>query len=63
MTGCRTKISFLSTPGRSRIVYLDEIPVTDLRQGDAIKLKEKVYAIMEEKLKAYKASWIEPVIK
>jgi 1-acyl-sn-glycerol-3-phosphate acyltransferase len=54
---------FLATPGRSRIVYLDEIPVTDYRQGDAGRLKEKVYAIMEEKLIAYKASWIRPAVK
>jgi 1-acyl-sn-glycerol-3-phosphate acyltransferase len=49
---------FSFTPGRSRIVYLQEIPVAGLTAADAKWLKEKVYTIMEEKLIAYKASWI-----
>lgn len=46
------------TPGRCRIVYLNEIPVEGLTITDVTKLKEKVYAIMENKLKEYKAAWI-----
>jgi len=49
---------FSFTPGKARIVYLDEIPVEGLTLKDVKQLKEKVYAIMEEKLIAYKASWI-----
>jgi 1-acyl-sn-glycerol-3-phosphate acyltransferase len=50
---------FSLTPGISRILYLDEIPVEGLTTADVVKLKEKVYVIMEEKLKEYKAAWIE----
>ena len=49
---------FSMTPGRCRIIYLDEIPVNGLTRADAAILKEKVYNIMAEKLKEYKASWI-----
>ena len=45
-------------PGRSRSVYLEEIPVEGLTLDDVDFLREKVYKIMEEKLIAYKASWI-----
>lgn len=46
------------TPGRSRIVYLEEIPVDGLTTKDVKYLKDKVYKVMEEKLIEYKASWI-----
>lgn len=49
---------FSFTPGKARIVYLDEIPVEGLTLKDVKLLKEKVYAVMEEQLIAYKASWI-----
>jgi 1-acyl-sn-glycerol-3-phosphate acyltransferase len=49
---------FSITPGRSRSVYLEEIPVDGLTLGDVDFLREKVYKIMEEKLMEYKASWI-----
>ncbi|GAB2815012.1 lysophospholipid acyltransferase family protein [Ferruginibacter profundus] len=49
---------FSFTPGRSRIVYLEEIPVEGLTVKDVKELKERVYKIMEEKLVGYKASWI-----
>lgn len=49
---------FSITPGRSRSVYLEEIPVEGLTLDHVDFLREKVYAIMEEKLIAYKASWI-----
>jgi 1-acyl-sn-glycerol-3-phosphate acyltransferase len=46
------------TPGRCRIVYLDEIPVEGLTIADVPALKERVYRIMEKELIAAKASWI-----
>ena len=52
------KSIFSFTPGKSRIVYLEEIPVDGLTVKEVRYLKEKVYKIMEEKLIAYKASWI-----
>ena len=45
-------------PGRSRTVFLEEIPVDGLTSKDVNALKEKVFAIMEEKLLAYGASWV-----
>jgi 1-acyl-sn-glycerol-3-phosphate acyltransferase len=45
------------TPGRSRILYLDEIPVTGYTPADAGRLKEEVYALMEKKLVGYNAAW------
>lgn len=49
---------FSFTPGKARIVYLDEVPVEGLTLKDVKELKEQVYALMEEQLIAYKASWI-----
>ncbi|MET0395044.1 MAG: lysophospholipid acyltransferase family protein [Chitinophagaceae bacterium] len=49
------------TPGRCRIVYLDEIPVTGLAIKDVPMLKQEVYRRMEEKLLAYQAPWIQPL--
>lgn len=49
---------FLMTPGRCRIVYLEEIPVAGLTGSDIQQLKEKVYRRMEEKLVEYRAAWI-----
>jgi 1-acyl-sn-glycerol-3-phosphate acyltransferase len=49
------KSIFSLTPGRCRIVYLEEIPVDGM---DLQPLKEKVYEVMEKKLKEYGASWI-----
>ncbi len=45
-------------PGRSRSVYLEEIPVEGLTLADVDFLREKVYKLMEQKLIEYKASWI-----
>lgn len=50
--------AFTITPGRSRAIYLDEIKVDGFTLQDTALLKAKVYAIMEEKLIAYNASWI-----
>lgn len=48
---------FCMTPGRSRIVYLDEIPVAGYTSTNVEKLKQKVYAVMENKLIEYDAAW------
>ena len=48
---------FLMSPGHSRIVYLDEIPVSTYTIKDVRKLKDEVYAIMEKKLVEYDAAW------
>jgi 1-acyl-sn-glycerol-3-phosphate acyltransferase len=45
-------------PGRSRSVFLEEIPVAGLSSADMPALKQKVYEIMEKKLVEYKAAWI-----
>jgi 1-acyl-sn-glycerol-3-phosphate acyltransferase len=41
------------TPGTSRVVYLNEVPVDGLTMKDVKVLKEAVYQIMEEGLKRY----------
>ena len=51
---------FSLTPGRCRIVYLDEISVEGLTTSDTAKLKEKVWNIMTKKLREYKVSWLPP---
>jgi 1-acyl-sn-glycerol-3-phosphate acyltransferase len=51
--------SFFSlTPGKTRTVFLEEVPVEGLTIDDMPALKQKVYKMMEEKLIDYKASWI-----
>lgn len=52
------KSIFGMTPGRCRIVYLEEIPVAGLTIADIPFLKQKVHDIMKNKLVEYKASWI-----
>lgn len=49
---------FSLTPGKCRIVYLDEVPVNGLTINDVKTLKETVYKKMEQELIKYKASWI-----
>ncbi|MBK8605988.1 MAG: 1-acyl-sn-glycerol-3-phosphate acyltransferase [Chitinophagaceae bacterium] len=48
---------FKMTPGRSRILYLEEISVVGYSIDDLDKLKEEVYAIMEKKLIEYNGAW------
>ncbi|NOT50522.1 MAG: 1-acyl-sn-glycerol-3-phosphate acyltransferase [Chitinophagaceae bacterium] len=48
---------FNMTPGRSRLLYLAEIPVTGYTVADVSKLKDEVYTIMEKKLIEYDAGW------
>lgn len=49
---------FSLNPGRSRSVYLDEIPVEGLVSRDVEILKQKVFDAMERKLIEYKVGWI-----
>jgi 1-acyl-sn-glycerol-3-phosphate acyltransferase len=51
---------FSMTPGRSRILYLAEIPVAGYTVANAGKLKDEVYTIMENKLIEYDAGWRKP---
>lgn len=52
------KSIFAMTPGKCRIVYLEEIPVNGLNIEDVQVLKQKVYNTMESKLIHYDAAWI-----
>jgi 1-acyl-sn-glycerol-3-phosphate acyltransferase len=52
------KSIFSLTPGKSRAVFLDEVPVEGLVVGDLPLLKKRVYGLMDKKLREYKASWI-----
>jgi 1-acyl-sn-glycerol-3-phosphate acyltransferase len=49
---------FTLLPGRSRSIFLKEIPVDGLIITDLPLLKQRVYAIMEERLREYQASWL-----
>lgn len=49
---------FSLNPGRSRSVFLPEIPVEGLTMDNLAELKERVRGMMEEKLIALKATWI-----
>lgn len=51
---------FSLNPGKSRAVYLEEVPVENLTQKDVPGLKLKVYDLMDRKLREYKATWIKP---
>ena len=52
------KSIFSITPGKCRAIFLDEIPVEGLTHQDVATLKQKVYTLMDAKLREYKASWI-----
>ncbi len=52
------KSIFSLNPGISKTIFLEEIPVAGLTSKDLPALKEKVYQLMEVKLKAYRAKWI-----
>lgn len=47
------------TPGKCRVVFLAEIPVAGLTITDVAALKLQTHTLMTEKLKEYKATWIE----
>lgn len=46
---------FELTPGINRVVYLEEVPVTDLGMKDIQALKQKVYSVMENGLRRYRS--------
>lgn len=48
---------FRLSPGISRILYLDEIPVSGYTVKEVRRLKEETFALMERKLVEYKAAW------
>ena len=52
------KSAFSLTPGKSRAIFLQEVSVDGLTQKDLPFLKQKVYDLMDKKLREYKASWI-----
>jgi 1-acyl-sn-glycerol-3-phosphate acyltransferase len=49
---------FSLNPGRSRSVFLPEIPVEGLTLDDVASIKQKVFQTMEEELIKRKATWI-----
>lgn len=49
---------FSLNPGRSRTVFLKEIPVNGLTGKDVEALKQQVNQVMAQKLREYKAGWI-----
>ena len=49
---------FSIRPGRSRVVYLPTVEVEGVTMEEVPALKERVFAVMEEGLRAYGASWI-----
>lgn len=50
--------AFSLNPGRSRSVFLKEVPVEGLTGKDVGMLKQKVQQLMEQKLREYKAGWV-----
>ncbi|HET9825660.1 MAG TPA: lysophospholipid acyltransferase family protein, partial [Chitinophagaceae bacterium] len=55
----RYQHAFSFNPGRCRILFLEEIPVKGLAVHDADALKEKVFGVMEKKLREYGVNWIQ----
>ena len=53
------KSIFSLNPGKSRSVFLPEVPVDGLSLSDAGMLKEKVFAMMKAELIRREATWIE----
>jgi len=54
------KSIFSFTPGRCRVLYLDEIKVEGLTIKDVDMLKKKVHDVMERKLREYDGGWRTP---
>jgi len=53
-----SKSFFSLNPGKSRAVFLEQVSVLGMTLAQVPELKRKVYEIMEGKLIAYQASWI-----
>lgn len=49
------KSLFSLTPGRCRVIFLEEVPVMGLEPADIPFLREKVYHIMEQALRRYRS--------
>jgi 1-acyl-sn-glycerol-3-phosphate acyltransferase len=49
---------FLFNPGKSRSVFLKEIPTDEYTLKDINLLQQRVHSLMEERLRFYKATWI-----
>lgn len=49
---------FSLNPGKSRVVYLNEVPADGLTMNDINILKEKVHKVMETAAVAHNAPWI-----
>jgi 1-acyl-sn-glycerol-3-phosphate acyltransferase len=45
---------FSLTPGRSRVIFLEEVPVKGLAPADIPFLREKVYNLMDQALRRYR---------
>ena len=52
------KSIFSLNPGKNRAIFLEEVSVQGLTQKDVTILKQKVFNLMDRKLREYKASWI-----
>ena len=52
------KSIFSLNPGKNRAIFLEEVPVEGLTQKDVAMLKQKIYDLMDRKLREYKATWI-----
>jgi 1-acyl-sn-glycerol-3-phosphate acyltransferase len=46
-------------PGKSRSIFLPEVPVEGLTAADVDQLKERVFRLMEAELIKRRAKWIE----
>jgi 1-acyl-sn-glycerol-3-phosphate acyltransferase len=51
---------FSLNPGKSRALFLPEIPVAGLTSSDVSQLREKVFSIMKTELLQHDAAWISP---
>lgn len=49
---------FTLNPGKSRSVFLEEIPVAQLTSKDVGLLREQVFDVMDAALRKYDASWV-----
>ncbi len=52
------KSIFSLNPGRCRVVYMEEVQVEGYTMDDVTALKQKVYELMQERLRSYMVSWI-----
>jgi len=57
------KSVFQLTPGKSRVVFLEEIKVDPYKMGDLLLLKQRVYTAMEQGLRQYRKYNTNDIIK